>query len=287
VRRPPVSSALKAPGSPDGAGETALPGLDEGAPLARYRVRLRVVQGALLALGAPGGWLLMRLAQGNPLRQEVADQPGLYLYMLLATLGVFTVFGRMLGRSEERLATHGRHFEALSLTDPLTGLHNRRYFDQRLHEEWAGAQRKRTELCLVMIDLDRFKAVNDELGHPTGDRVLEAVGRALSGCARAGETFARVGGEEFAALLPATGAEQGKVAAERFRRAIREQVEQLEPFRAGRVLGVSAGVASLRGGDRWRGADLLAAADCALYRAKSLGRDRVTVADPPERRNSA
>jgi diguanylate cyclase (GGDEF)-like protein/PAS domain S-box-containing protein len=161
-------------------------------------------------------------------------------------------------RSRERLV-------ALATTDPLTGLANHRAFRERLLAECARVERTGGPLALVMIDLDRFKRINDTHGHQAGDEVLRGVARRLASCARRGDVPARVGGEELAWLLPDTGLDAAVEAAERLRLAIRGV-----PFRAvGRVT-ASLGVAVLGpdGPD-----DLVRRADLALYRAKEGGRD--------------
>jgi diguanylate cyclase (GGDEF)-like protein/PAS domain S-box-containing protein len=155
---------------------------------------------------------------------------------------------------------------AQAATDPLTGLANHRVFFERLHADVERARRHGRPLSLVIIDLDLFKLVNDSHGHPTGDRVLVEVAERLSTLTRAEDTLARIGGEEFAWLLPESDAHQGWAAAERARVAI-----AATPFtRAGRVT-MSAGIASLAPGGSVN--ELVHAADAALYWAKAEGRD--------------
>ena len=170
-------------------------------------------------------------------------------------------------RSRERLV-------ALATTDPLTGLANHRAFRERLLAECARVERSGGPLALVMIDLDRFKRINDTHGHQAGDEVLRGVARRLASCARRGDVPARVGGEELAWLLPDTGLDAAVEAAERLRLAIRGV-----PFRAVGQVTASLGVAVLgpEGPD-----DLVRRADLALYRAKEGGRDACEAwAEPP------
>ena len=94
--------------------------------------------------------------------------------------------------------------EEMALRDSLTGLFNARYLQMRLEEELAAAKRHRTPVSLVLFDIDHFKRVNDEHGHPVGDRMLRLIGRTILSKLREGETAARVGGEEFALLMPHT-----------------------------------------------------------------------------------
>jgi diguanylate cyclase (GGDEF)-like protein/PAS domain S-box-containing protein len=155
---------------------------------------------------------------------------------------------------------------AQAASDPLTGLANHRTFFERLHADAERARRHGRPLGLVVIDLDHFKQVNDTHGHQTGDRVLVEVAERLSALARAEDTIARIGGEEFAWLLPESDARAAWAAAERARHAIAGT-----PFpEVGRVT-ISAGVAELAPGTSVN--ELVRAADAALYWAKAQGRD--------------
>lgn len=155
--------------------------------------------------------------------------------------------------------------EALAGRDPLTGLANRRAFDDALEAEVARARRAGTPLSLVMLDLDRFKEVNDVHGHQVGDEVLRQLGVALATTARTGDVVARYGGEEFVILCPGCGPDQSLAVADRLRRAA-EKVTAL-------TVTASAGVATMPANATDGGA-LVAAADLALYQAKDAGRDR-------------
>jgi diguanylate cyclase (GGDEF)-like protein/PAS domain S-box-containing protein len=157
-----------------------------------------------------------------------------------------------------RLVTH----------DTLTGLVNHRGFHERLREEIARSRRHNTPLSLAILDLDHFKQVNDTYGHPVGDRVLAEVGRRLRSLSRLGEHVARVGGEEFAWILPGTDDAGAYTAAERARRAI-----GTEPFAGIGGLTVSVGVCEL--GENADADELQRLADLALYEAKHEGRNIV------------
>jgi diguanylate cyclase (GGDEF)-like protein len=166
------------------------------------------------------------------------------------------------------------HFSELvehATVDSLTGIANRRRFDEQLRRELERASRRERPLSVVLLDVDHFKAVNDTHGHQTGDRVLEAIALVLTAQARTGETVARFGGEEFVWLMPDTTAEEAVVATERARRAVAEM--DLETV--GRVT-MSAGVNSNQAAAS--GTLLLAGADEALYEAKARGRDQVVAA---------
>jgi two-component system cell cycle response regulator len=167
------------------------------------------------------------------------------------------------------------------ITDFLTGWHNRRYLQQRLKEELARAQRRGGTIACLMIDIDRFKSINDGYGHLAGDSALKEVAHRIEAQIRSMDTAARFGGDELAILLPEAGAPEAARLAER----IREVIAAL-PFalnsQISRNLTVSVGVASVSPGrdetDLKALADrLVADADAALYRAKALGRNRVQV----------
>ena len=173
---------------------------------------------------------------------------------------------------------------AQAASDPLTGLANHRTFFERLHADVERARRHGRPLSLVIIDLDHFKRVNDTHGHPVGDRVLVEVAERLGALVRPEDTLARIGGEEFAWLLPEGDAHAAWSAAERARQAV-----AAAPFpEAGRMT-MSAGIAELAAGGSVN--ELFRAADAALYWAKAQGRDacvpyapeheRVMAARPP------
>ena len=156
--------------------------------------------------------------------------------------------------------------ERLATRDGLTGLANRRLFEESLEREVARARRRSTPLSLVVLDVDHFKDINDTFGHPAGDAVLREVGDALTSKSKDSDLAARYGGDEFVILLPDCNAENALVVAERLRTAVQEHATTL-------TVTTSAGTASLpdNAGDAGR---LVAAADAALYQAKRDGRDR-------------
>ncbi len=157
----------------------------------------------------------------------------------------------------------------LATTDELTGLANRRHFLDRGREIIALARRSDEWCSFVLIDLDRFKNLNDERGHLAGDDALVVVGDVLGANLRASDLAARLGGDEFVVLMPLTAPETAKSLAERIRRAVRHEI-------GGLGLSVSIGVASLRAEDvALEG--LMARADRALYDAKRAGRNRVAL----------
>jgi diguanylate cyclase (GGDEF)-like protein len=164
--------------------------------------------------------------------------------------------------------------EAMAMTDPLTGLANRRAVEAALGRDLARSDRDGTWLSVVALDVDHFKRVNDTYGHAGGDQVLVALGDILRTGLRAGDLAGRVGGEEFLTILPGTDADGAVIAAERLRMRIAAQRLALP---AGELCFTSSlGVASVRGPGCLRGAkQLIERADAALYEAKRGGRNRV------------
>jgi diguanylate cyclase (GGDEF)-like protein len=164
----------------------------------------------------------------------------------------------------------------LALTDALTGLANRRRFDEALDSEWSRARRSGGQLALLMIDIDRFKQFNDALGHPAGDRCLHEVGRTLARCVRRkSDVVARYGGEEFAVILPDTSKDDALRVAEWMRKKVAGKGLRT-PARGG-VVTVSIGVGWARQAEGDDPTLLTSAADGALYEAKLAGRNRVAV----------
>ncbi|HEV3469377.1 MAG TPA: diguanylate cyclase [Pyrinomonadaceae bacterium] len=159
--------------------------------------------------------------------------------------------------------------EEAAFTDHLTGLANRRRFERQLEREVARTERYGHPFCLLLVDLDNLKRVNDSAGHDAGDEALRRVGGAIQSGTRGIDTGARIGGDEFAVILPETPFERGLEVAERLRTA----VASMEVEGAGR-LSVSLGLAELPACAR-DGDSLREAADAALYEAKRSGRDRV------------
>jgi diguanylate cyclase (GGDEF)-like protein len=180
----------------------------------------------------------------------------------------------MLGMVRERLE---QEHQAAARTDPLTGLANRRAFLEVAAGRLRRHRQGRRPAAVLMFDLDHFKRVNDRFGHAVGDRVLCAFARAAGAQLRAEDVISRIGGEEFAAFLPDTGAQEAVAAANRVRVAFANAAEDVGGVLVGTT--VSAGVA-LAGEDE-NLEPMLARADQALYAAKSRGRNRVELAAPP------
>lgn len=188
------------------------------------------------------------------------------------------LLSRRLEAAHADLLAKQKELESLAEHDMLTGLYNRRKFMQLAEQELGRVSRIPTETWLLMVDLDFFKRINDQYGHPVGDGVLQQVAAILKDGVRSTDVVARIGGEEFIVLMPNTRREGAMAVAEKLRIAVRtrplELLERLVPVTA------SFGVTGLAPHQRASIDTLYAAADKALYVAKNLGRDRVECLDP-------
>ena len=182
---------------------------------------------------------------------------------------------RLHQRNQELGATLAR-VNRLATIDPLTGVSNRRSILERVADEAAHARRDGTTFCVAMLDLDRFKTVNDRFGHATGDEVLAEFARAAQSAMRASDPLGRVGGEEFLVLMPGSDAASALAAANRLRAAV--AAVRWSDLGEGLAVTTSAGVAQYRADETVE--QLLTRADAALYRAKAEGRDRAACLEP-------
>src|SRR3954447_11724607 len=201
----------------------------------------------------------------------LSAKPDVFAIRWAQTVGTLAVAGILVHTLRNRVEELVHRLTDAARTDPLTGLQNRRAFEETMNAEVERAKRTHRPLCLLVCDLDHFKLVNDRFGHPTGDAALVRMGQLLSASRREIDPVARTGGEEFALILPETDAQEGYVVAERLRLAVEEAfAEEAVP------LTISIGVASYpaQGSD---GDELFAAGDQALYAAKEMGRNRSVV----------
>jgi diguanylate cyclase (GGDEF)-like protein len=236
--------------------------------------------GLVLGLLALQAWVGHRAAiPGRPWRvaDELRRQPLVYGYLLVATVALTAVVGWVVGRKEDLL-------ETLSVTDPLTGLANRRRLLAAFGDELNRSARYGTPLALLLIDLDRLKEINDRRGHAQGDRALQLVAESLRRSCRATDLAARTGGDEFLVLAVNTSAGEALALAHRICATVRRlgapastDKEKTMPMPA---VTVSIGVADLDDITLPTFLSLHAAADAALYAAKAAGRDRVLAAPP-------
>lgn len=189
-----------------------------------------------------------------------------------------------LSESSREISELRQHLEEVqqdAFTDALTGVANRKYFDARLGEDAKQAKENGEGLCLLMADIDHFKAFNDMYGHRVGDEVLKIVSRNLKQGLKGRDTPARYGGEEFAVILPQTNLEGAAIVAEQIRSGLARR--KLTNRKTGKDFGkitLSIGVAQYRPGEPL--GDLIGRADAALYAAKGAGRNRVVLEAGPE-----
>lgn len=183
---------------------------------------------------------------------------------------------RLVAERTEELRLANEHLSRLSFVDDLTGLANRRRFEETLDKEWRRATRFQTPLSVVIADIDGFKAYNDALGHPEGDKCLAEVGSVFrQTVSRAGDLAARYGGEEFIVLIPAADRLTATAFAERIRVTCEARAIPHPASPVGAVVTISLGVASCVPSPQTSANALIAEADAALYRAKQEGRNRV------------
>ncbi len=174
---------------------------------------------------------------------------------------------------QDEMRNTNRLLRELSITDHLTLLYNRRYMMDALEIEFRRTVRKNGDLCLVLLDADNFKGVNDTYGHQQGDMVLSAIAEAFQVELRCYDIAARYGGEEFAMVLPETSLQSGMAVAERLRTSVEEMT--FPPPMEGLAMTISVGVAALPSVEIDSVDAMIKAADEALYRAKLNGRNRV------------
>ena len=181
-----------------------------------------------------------------------------------------------LTRSAAELALSNRRYQMASLTDALTGIPNRRAGQNVLIQAISAAQRYGVPLCVISIDIDHFKLINDQYGHMAGDEVLQLMGKTIQQAARKEDTVCRWGGEEFFIIAPNINLSEGAVAAERFRHFVERQTFTLESATV--AVTISLGVACLDLDSKSKD-QLLIEADQALYAAKRGGRNRVAISE--------
>ncbi|AWB07356.1 GGDEF domain-containing protein (plasmid) [Azospirillum humicireducens] len=221
------------------------------------------------------------LSHAAPLGHLVDDnvERATFLLSLLGT--VVGAINYILMASDE----FNRELTKLAHTDGLTGALNRRRLFELGEIEFRRARRHGGELTVLILDIDRFKAINDRAGHPFGDRVIQAVTECCVGQIREEDSIGRMGGEEFAILLPDTGAEAGRMLAERLRSAIERQLAPLAAQGGVTVTCSIGGVSLTREHSQF--SDLIAQSDSALYDAKNDGRNQVRFFQATARRTVA
>ena len=227
-------------------------------------ILLAGILGGLL-ITALGALAMLSIGLGRRLRKEVIEHQ--------AALAKLSDANITLQKQLDEIHELQERLKEQAIRDPLTGLHNRRYLDETLPRELARAKREGYPLSVVMIDLDRFKQINDNYGHPAGDEVIKALATVLKNATRGGDVACRYGGEEFVVALPRMGLEGAMARANEWRSTLADAV-----IRHGQLelkVTLSAGVAAFpeHGGTFDA---LLELADHALYRSKHEGRNRVS-----------
>jgi len=200
------------------------------------------------------------------------------MYQILACIPVLVIYPLFVGFSTYKLSLavseKQRELVNLSRTDGLTGLNNRRYWENRLDKCFKLNQREFSETCIIFIDVDHFKKVNDQYGHIVGDEVLQKIASILLESARDTDICCRYGGEEFCILAPRTDQQDAKILAERIRRQIANtQLHSEQPITGSISIGIAEISKEMHSYSDW-----LTVADNALYQAKLNGRNQVVVA---------
>jgi diguanylate cyclase (GGDEF)-like protein len=205
---------------------------------------------------------------------------GIMMVCFAGAVSWVTVLRGQVRRQTLELRDANQALKRLSVEDPLTGIANRRKFDETLTIEFNRARESKTALSMLMVDIDYFKALNDEFGHQRGDQCLVEVVRALeSASLRNTDLLARYGGEEFAVILPETGGAGAIAVAERMRLAVLSLDIPLACSPHNRRLSISLGVATMHPDTAALPSSLVAMADRALYQSKERGRNRTASLD--------
>jgi diguanylate cyclase (GGDEF)-like protein len=254
--------------------------------------RRYAVVGALLGLGSPLGLLALRycffqhdliLSWAN---RELTDYGWHYIYAGIGTVVAMALWGWWSGRRMESqrknlksLENVASQFRELSITDGLTGVYVRRHFIEKLEDELRRAERYKTPVASLFVDVDNFKAFNDLHGHAFGDTVLREIAQVIRGSVRDSDVIGRYGGDEFLVMLPHARAREAMLAAERIRRGV-EALSLAEPGKERVATTVSVGVIAQipHRADVHRFLDI---ADQALRRSKGLGKNCTILCDAP------
>lgn len=238
-----------------------------------------LISGNLAYIAAAGNLLVVLLlwfyGRSRPVSAELFDASHGFLFIVMS---IFTLFGGafLLQKVSENIKTTLRllndrtqQLVSLAHTDPLTGLGNRRFLIEILEREFSRARRYNRPLSLIYLDLDSFKPINDQFGHLFGDEILRGTAVSLKAVLRATDLFARIGGDEFAVLLPETDLEGSRIVAQKLRRALTSYSAQLDPQVP--PLTFCSGISFMHPDDQSID-DMLSRADDAQYLAKKTGK---------------
>jgi diguanylate cyclase (GGDEF)-like protein len=242
----------------------------------RYRARYALI-GFILGLGAPAGSLLWRVLIPNHhdllagMLREWNQASYFYIYMTIGTVTAFALFGYVIGWRSEGL-------NKSAITDGLTKIYNHRYLHERLDQEIERSDRYHNPLTCLMLDIDDFKKVNDQFGHPFGDKVLIDIARLIRETVRRTDLVGRYGGEEFLVIMPQATAQEALPIAQRIVSVIAEHSFVFKGIVDMRTT-VSAGLATYPSEDHGvkSKSALLSAADQSLYKAKRSGKNKAVV----------
>lgn len=213
--------------------------------------------------------LAVFLLAGMPFQPETTP---FQLYLCLPMIIIYPIFlGNVTYRTSRKLAEHKQAIMQISVRDGLTGLYNRRHWESLLDNEIESHRRYHHKTTLVLIDIDHFKEINDNYGHGVGDQAIILLAQELQQTMRAADIIGRYGGDEFAAILPHSTAEQAQKALERLQSRLDNDLFPQHPELRVRI---SAGIAECKEAEE-SAAQWLNAADTALYKAKNGGRNRI------------
>lgn len=272
------------------AGESEMFQMEKTGEKSLYRYMAPLyVESSCLACHAQQGYRVGEVRGGISVKFDISDvkerlkwnRYAIWGLSLVISILLITIISSFVRKVKRLLDEANAKIRKLAVTDELTGLHNRRYFLRRFGDEFSRAKRYKHSLACMMVDIDFFKRVNDEYGHPMGDHVLQTIAGLMKVLERNSDVLARYGGEEFVLMLPETELEGAALVAERLRSTIEAASITLDD---GTVLQmtISLGVCSYSG-EQLGGVDdfheLIGVADEALYRAKANGRNRVEAAE--------
>jgi diguanylate cyclase (GGDEF)-like protein len=215
----------------------------------------------------------LQLGKGRPIGALAVDNLDQNRPITPADVASLINYATQVGLAIESFRTHEK-VVGLSITDPMTGLYNRRFFDRALGQELSRCQRYRRFFSVLLIDIDRFKRVNDAYGHDAGDKIIRQVAGLLMGSLRSVDFVARVGGEEFAVILPETPPQNLSMVVNRLLREARQAKPAIQEMALrGESISISIGLATYRSGDATPH-QMVKMADKSLYHAKRTGRDK-------------
>ncbi len=244
------------------------------------KIWLYTLIGLLLTLWSPFSSLFLLWCSPHAAQEitgyiegELKNHLHIFVISLVVSGLFFPIFGYFLGRRTDILTRKNKRLSHEVLTDPLTGLGNHRFLHEKFRHEFSKHRENGLPISCLMMDLDHFKKINDDCGHPYGDHVLECFARVIKNCIRVGDLAARYGGEEFLVVLPNCDQEEVREVGERIRRETERCV--LNPCDKPVQLRVSLGAVTSYEREGFNYRQLIALSDRALYDAKEKGRNQM------------